>query len=40
VTDQDDVTVDEATESELVVAARPADPFGGARQELAEQLVE
>ncbi len=31
-------TVDEATDSDLVLPAA-ADPLGGARQELAEQLV-
>ena len=37
--DDDNVTVGESIEAELVVAP-PADPLGGARQELAEQLVE
>ena len=35
----DGATVDEATDSDLVLPAA-ADPLGGVRQELAEQLVE
>jgi hypothetical protein len=38
VTRDDGATVDEATDSDLVLPAA-ADPLGGARQELAEQLV-
>ncbi len=37
-TNDDGATVDEATDSDLVLPAA-ADPLGGARQELAEQLV-